>query len=132
MSKNLAKEYVKDFRKMLIDFIQTDDIEAARRFFRIRGIAVPKKDLVLKLGLYKAAQDAERIPVEIKRMAAEKCLKMGFKPFNHCEYLSDNHGLGILEGVCEAHCIPCDIAIQKKKCVVLYGEKGLFACKENS
>ena len=41
---------------------------------------IPKDERVLKAGIYKGAQECTDIPDEVKAIAREKCIAIGFKP----------------------------------------------------
>lgn len=45
------------------------------------GVPFPKSKKAMKVGVYKAVQYCTDIPDDVKEIAIEKCLKLGFNPF---------------------------------------------------
>lgn len=71
-----AEERDKAFIKAVID----DDWEAVRKYAKKYGVPVPKKRNVMKAGIYKAVQYCTNIPEDVKVLALQKCLQLGFSP----------------------------------------------------
>lgn len=71
-----AEERDKAFIKAVVD----DDWKAVRKYAKKYGVPVPKKKNTMKAGIYKAVQYCTNIPVDVKVLAMQKCLKLGFSP----------------------------------------------------
>ena len=72
-----AEERDKDF----IDAVVNDKWDKVRKYSKKYGLPMPKKRNVMKAGVYKAVQYCTNIPEDVKVLAMQKCLKMGFTPF---------------------------------------------------
>lgn len=72
-----ADERDKAFIKAVVD----DDWKAVRKYSKKYGIPVSKNRNVMKAGVYKAVQYCTNIPEDIKVLAMQKCLQLGFSPF---------------------------------------------------
>ena len=71
-----AEERDKAFIKAVVD----DDWEAVRKYAKKYGAPIPKKRNVMKAGIYKAVQYCTNIPEDVKVLAMQKCLQLGFSP----------------------------------------------------
>ena len=71
-----AEERDKAFIKAVVD----DDWKAVRKYAKKYGVPVPKKINVMKAGIYKAVQYCTNIPEDVKVLAMQKCLQLGFSP----------------------------------------------------
>ena len=71
-----AEERDKAFIKAVVD----DDWKALRKYSKKYGVPVPKKRNVMKAGIYKAVQYCTNIPEDVKMLAMQKCLQLGFSP----------------------------------------------------
>ena len=71
-----AEERDKAFIKAVVD----DEWEAVRKYAKKYGVPVPKKINVMKAGIYKAVQYCTNIPEDVKVLAMQKCLQLGFSP----------------------------------------------------
>ena len=72
-----AEERDKAFIKAVVD----DDWKAVRKYSKKYGVPVPKERNVMKAGIYKAVQYCTNIPEDVKVLAMQKCLQLGFSPF---------------------------------------------------
>ena len=72
-----AEERDKAFVKAVVD----DDWEAVRKHAKKYGVIVPKKRNVMKAGVYKAVQYCTNISEDVKVLAMQKCVQLGFSPF---------------------------------------------------
>lgn len=72
----LEEERDKAFIKAVVD----DDWKAVRKYLKKYGTPIPKKRNVMKAGIYKAVQYCTNIPSDVKVMAMQKCLQLGFSP----------------------------------------------------
>jgi len=72
-----AEERDKAFIKAVVD----DDWKAVRKYSKKYGAPIPKSIKVMKAGIYKAVQFCTNIPEDVKVLAMQKCLQLGFSPF---------------------------------------------------
>ena len=66
--------------KAFIDAVVNDKWDKVRKYSKKYGVPVPKQSNVMKTGVYKAVQYCTNIPEDVKVMAAQKCLQLGFSP----------------------------------------------------
>ena len=74
------KAFVDERNQIFSDFVVTDNLSNVYLFCEIYHIPIPADEAVLKAGVYKAVQECTDIPEDIKTMAREKCMALGFKP----------------------------------------------------
>ena len=74
------KAFADERNQIFSDFVVTDDLSNVYLFCQIYHIPIPADEAVLKAGVYKAVQECTDIPKDIKAMAREKCMALGFKP----------------------------------------------------
>lgn len=77
------KQFLKDRHTAYMTAILQDDWEGVKGYCRKYGVSpLPLKDeeVILKAAVYKAAQECTDIPDEVKAIAREKCIAIGFKP----------------------------------------------------
>ena len=72
-----AEERDKAFIKAVVD----DDWKAVWKYSKKYGLPMPEKRNVMKAGVYKAVQYCTNIPEDVKVLAMQKCLRLGFNPF---------------------------------------------------
>jgi len=72
--------FVKDRDETFIAAIMRDDWKAVRRFAKKYGAPMPTNERVMKAGVYKAVQECTSIPEDVKMLARQKCIELGFKP----------------------------------------------------
>lgn len=75
------KEFVEDRNRATTAAVMDDDWNAIREYCKKYGTEVPKDETILKAGVYKACQEMTDMPYEVKKVAAQKCIKLGFSPF---------------------------------------------------
>lgn len=73
---SIAEERDKAFIKAVVD----DDWKAVLKYSKKYCVPVPKEEKIMKAGIYKAVQYCTNIPDDVKLLAIEKCLKLGFSP----------------------------------------------------
>lgn len=73
--------YAKDRDKAFIALVMNDDIKPWIRVCKKYGLKRPDSSRVEKAGIYKAVQYCTNIPENVKNVAMQKCLEMGFTPF---------------------------------------------------
>ena len=66
--------------KTLIEAVVNDNWDGVRAFMEKYGMSA-SSDTVMKAGIYKAVQYCTNIPKDVKTLAMQKCLEMGFNPF---------------------------------------------------
>ena len=62
------------------DAVVNDNWDGVRAYMKKYGMTA-SSDTVMKVGIYKAAQYCTNIPEDVKVLAMQKCVKMGFSPF---------------------------------------------------
>lgn len=72
--------FVEERDKAFIDAVVNDKWDKVRKYSKKYGIPVPKKQNVMKAGVYKAVQYCTNIPEDVKVLAMQKCLQLGFSP----------------------------------------------------
>ena len=73
----IAEERDKAFIKAVVE----DDWEAVREYAKKHNVPIPKSRNIMKAGIYKAVQYCTDIPEDVKGIAMQKCLELGFTPF---------------------------------------------------
>lgn len=73
--------FVEERDKAFIDAVIHDKWDKVHKYSKKYGLPMPKKRNVMKAGVYKAVQYCTNIPDDVKVLAIQKCLKMGFTPF---------------------------------------------------
>ena len=73
-------EFLSDRKKALTKAVMDDDWTPFRKYCKKYGVQIPKDRRIMKAGCYKAVQGCNDIPDEVKKIAFEKCLALGFSP----------------------------------------------------
>lgn len=73
-------DFVRERDAAFIHFVQTDDLSEVRAYCKKYGVQIPRKRNVLAAGVYKAVVATTSIPEDVKTVAMQKCLKLGFNP----------------------------------------------------
>lgn len=76
----LLKQYAKERDKAFEDVVLHDDLLGLREFCAKWRIPMSKKENVQRAAVYKAVQECTNISEEVKQLAREKCVNLGFKP----------------------------------------------------
>ena len=79
--KNAVNDFARERDAAFIHFVKTDDLSKVRAYCKKWGVQMPKSKKVAAAGVYKAVAVTTSIPEDIKIMAMQKCLKLGFNPF---------------------------------------------------
>ena len=74
-------DYVKERDAAFIDFVLNGNMDKVRKYCRKYGVSIPHDKNIFAAGIYKAVQKCIDIPEEIKLLATQKCLEIGFNPF---------------------------------------------------
>lgn len=74
-------KFVKDRHNALVSAVVDDDWSKVKRYSQKYGVPMPKSEKVMKAGIYKACQYCTDISEEVKGIAMQKCLELGFNPF---------------------------------------------------
>lgn len=77
----MNEKFVKERNEAFIDFVRTGDTKKVRRYCKKYGVEIPKNRKVFAAGIYKAVQECTDIPEDVKALAMQKCLEIGFMPF---------------------------------------------------
>lgn len=73
-------DFVRERDTAFIHFVKTDDLSKVRAYCKKYGVQIPKKRNVMAAGVYKAVVATTSIPEDVRTMAMQKCLKIGFNP----------------------------------------------------
>ena len=73
-------DFVRERDVAFIHFVKTDDLSKVKAYCKKYGAQIPKKRNVVAAGVYKAVVATTSIPEDIRTMAMQKCLKLGFNP----------------------------------------------------
>ena len=73
-------DFVKERNDAFVEFVKTGDRKKVLKYCNKYGVAIPKNSKVFAAGIYKAVQQVTDIPAEIKDMAFQKCVELGFSP----------------------------------------------------
>lgn len=77
----ILERFLADRKEALTKAVMDDDWSAVRKYCRKYHVEMPKEERIFKAGIYKAVQYCTDIPEEVKVLAMQKCLKLGFNPF---------------------------------------------------
>jgi hypothetical protein len=72
--------FTKERDKAFTDAVVNDNWDGVRAFTEKYRMSA-SSDTVMKAGIYKAVQYCTNIPEDVKTLAMQKCLEMGFNPF---------------------------------------------------
>lgn len=73
-------DFVRERDAAFIHFVKTDDFSKVRAYCKKWGVQIPKSQTVAAAGVYKAVVTITSIPEDIRTIAMQKCLKIGFNP----------------------------------------------------
>ena len=73
--------FAKERDKAFTDAVVNDKWDRVKRYAKKYGVPLPKSEKVMRAGIYKAVQYCTDIPEDVKNIAMQKCLEMGFNPF---------------------------------------------------
>lgn len=73
-------DFVRERDAAFVHFVKTDDLSEGRAYCKKYGVQIPRKRNVLAAGVYKAVVATASIPEDVRTMAMQKCLKIGFNP----------------------------------------------------
>lgn len=68
-------------REAMIEFVMRDDPHKFYNYCRHYDIRMPANRTVVAGSIYKAVQTLKDVPDEVKKVAAEKCRKLGMYPY---------------------------------------------------
>lgn len=80
MSKYGRNRFIAERHHAFMKAIVEDDWKPVIAYCHRFGAPIPKNENVMKAGIYKAAQECYDIPEDVKDIAREKCIALGFKP----------------------------------------------------
>lgn len=72
--------FAKERDKAFIDAVTKDDWNGVKKYAKKYGVRLPVRRNVMKAGVYKAVQLCSDIPEDVKVLAAQKCMDLGFNP----------------------------------------------------
>lgn len=73
---NFAKERDRAF----IEFVETGKTDKVMKYCKKYGVPLPDDERIMSAGIYKAVQHCTNIPDDVKDLAMQKCLEIGFNP----------------------------------------------------
>lgn len=73
-------DFVRERDAAFIHFVKTDDLSKVRAYCKKWGVQMPKSNKIAAAGVYKAAVATTSIPEDVKMMAIQKCLQLGYSP----------------------------------------------------
>ena len=74
-------DFAKERDEAFIDFVVTGNSEKLDIYCKKYRLPMPEKENVKAAGVYKAVQYCVSIPEDVKALALQKCVDMGFMPF---------------------------------------------------
>lgn len=74
------KQFLKDRHKAYMNAILKDDWDGVIAYCKKYSVAPIPDLIIIKAAVYKGAQECTDIPDEVKAIAREKCIALGFKP----------------------------------------------------
>ena len=78
---DFASQFVKDRDEAFTNAVMKNDWKGLKAFCKKYNMNTDVKPEIMKAGIYKAVQECTNIPLEVKRVAYKKCVKLGFSPF---------------------------------------------------
>jgi hypothetical protein len=81
VSVDIEKQFVIDRHEAFASAVVNDDWTKVRKYSEKYGIPIPDNEKVMKAGIYKACQYCTDLSEEVKEIAMQKCVKLGFNPF---------------------------------------------------
>ena len=83
-TKRTSNRKVEAFKKerdaLFSAFVMDDNIEPILEYCAKYDIPTPSAKIALRAGVYKAVQNLNTISPQVKRIAREKCIALGFQP----------------------------------------------------
>ena len=79
--EDVGNEFVQDRNEAFIDAVMNDDFSKFKAYAKKYGVPLPTTKKIMKAGVYKAVQECTDIPQDVKDIAYEKCIALGFSPF---------------------------------------------------
>ncbi len=83
------KDFVRERNAAIVEFVTTGNAEKVRAYCKRYGVPMPKSKKAFAAGIYKAAQAGTSIPEDVRVLAMQKCLALGFNPFMRPAGLDD-------------------------------------------
>lgn len=72
--------FAKERDNAFIEFVMNDNDKPLMKYIRKYKVPYSDKPQVFKASIYKAVQECTNIPAEVKVVAAQKCIALGFNP----------------------------------------------------
>ena len=79
--KGALEVYAERRDAALIHFVTAGDDSKCRLICKTYNVPMPESEKAFHAGLYKSVRYCTNIPEDIKKLAWEKCLQLGFMPF---------------------------------------------------
>ena len=74
-------DFVKERHEAFVEAVLNDNFDKVNAYAKKYGAPIPKSKKIMKASVYKAVQYCTDIPEEVKTVAMQKCLELGFNPF---------------------------------------------------
>lgn len=74
-------EFSRERDKAFIEFVKNGNIEPFRAYAKKYNIPTAPNERIQAAAIYKAVQYCTNISDEVKRLASEKCVTLGFTPY---------------------------------------------------
>jgi len=88
------RQFCRERDKAFIDAVTKDDWEGLKSYARRWGVPIPSDKDVMKAGIYKAVQECDSIPQDVKSEARSKCVALGFRPTMWDDIAAKHRGEG--------------------------------------
>lgn len=72
--------FAKERDNAFIEFVMNDNDKPLMKYLRKYQVPYSNKPQVFKASIYKAVQECTNITAEVKVVAAQKCIELGFNP----------------------------------------------------
>ena len=72
--------FAKERDRAFIEFVETGKTDKVMKYCKKYGVPIPKDEKIMAAGIYKAVQHCTNISEDIKVLAMQKCLDIGFNP----------------------------------------------------
>lgn len=76
-----VKQFFKERNEAFIDAVVNDDFTKFKTYCKKYGVPLPPSKKIMKATVYKAVQECTDIPRDVKAIAFDKCIALGFEPY---------------------------------------------------
>lgn len=75
-----GKSFAMERDRAFVEFVKTGETDKVIKYCKKYGVPIPKDEKIMAAGIYKAVQHCTNIPEDIKVLAMQKCMDIGFNP----------------------------------------------------